>query len=96
MTNKEKQFVLQDQRCWLCQRKTMISQMTIAHLTPKSHGGIIGDDWSGAVLMHPDCNSAMKCLHAGSLRFQKWIKRVVKHGSLHHFIRRETFVHNAT
>ena len=46
--------------------------------------------------MHAHCNANMKCLTAGSIRFQKWIKRVVKHGKFHPFIRRETFVHNPT
>ena len=96
MSKFDDQYKIQGGRCWLCQAFTLPQNLNRAHLTPKSHGGTIGDDWSGAVLMHPECNSNMKCLHAGSLRFQKWIKRVLKHGSTHPFIRRETFIHNAT
>jgi len=95
MSNKEKQFALQDERCWICQRKTLFSQMTTAHLVPKSHGGTVNDDWSGAVLAHRTCNASMKCLTAGSLRFNRWITRVVKHGAIHPFIRRETFVNSS-
>jgi hypothetical protein len=96
MSEFDRQYRLQAGRCWLCQRFTLPQNLTRAHLMPKSHGGTIGDDWSGAVLMHETCNRAMRCLHAGSTRFEKWIRRVVKHGATHPFIRRETFQHNPT
>lgn len=88
-------YRLQGGRCWLCQAWTLPQNLTRAHLVPRAHGGTIGEDWSGAVLMHESCNAAMGCLHVGSTRFEKWIKRVVKHGYRDRF-RRDAFVHNAT
>lgn len=96
MSRYDDQYRLQDGRCWLCQAFTLPDNLTRAHLVPRSHGGRIGENWSGAVLMHASCNVAMGCLHAGSYRFQKWIKRVVRTGAVFRFTRRETLVHNAT
>jgi hypothetical protein len=40
-------------------------------------------------------NAARSALTIGSLRFGKWLRRVLR-GDIRPFIRRETFVHNPT
>jgi hypothetical protein len=73
----DSQYKLQGGRCFLCGVFTLPQNLNRAHLVPRSHGGTIGDDWSGVVLAHPACNSAMRCFHAGSTRFLRWLRVVV-------------------
>ena len=70
-----------------------ISLMTRDHLIPTAHGG--SADWTNIVLACHKCNEARATLHSSSIRHQKWLRRVLR-GRVHRFIRRETFVHNAT
>jgi hypothetical protein len=77
MSHFDTQYLRQGGRCFLCGVFTLPQNLNRAHLIPRAHGGIIGDDWQGVVLAHPACNSAMRCFHAGSTRFLRWIKGVV-------------------
>jgi len=88
----ENQYRLQAGRCWLCQAFTLPQNLTRAHLVPRSRGGTIGADYAGAVLMHRECNRNMGAMTAGSDRFTRWIRQVIKHGRNWPFIRRDAIV----
>ena len=89
----ERQYFLQNGRCFWCQLFTLPSQLTRDHVTPKADGG--SNDWGNLILVHKKCNEARSKLVIGSIRFDKWLRKVMR-GQIYKFVRRETFVHNAT
>ena len=93
MSNFDKQFLLQGGRCFWCQRLIPVALMTRDHIQPRAHGG--GDDWGNIVLACARCNESKSALHVGSIRFEKWIRKVMR-GEIYRFVRRETFKHNPT
>ena len=94
MSKFDAQYKQQGGRCFWCQQLTPVSKMTRDHLHPKKHGQRAkhGGDW---ILACEICNTARGALTIGSLRFTKWLRRVMR-GDVRPFLRRETFVHNPT
>ena len=93
MSNFDKQYAAQGGRCFWCQHLVPVAAMTRDHIEPKIHGG--ANDWSNIVLACAKCNEAKSALHVGSIRFAKWLRKVMR-GEVYRFVRRETFKHNAT
>ena len=90
--NFDRQFLLQGGRCFWHGALVPIELMTRDHIKPRAHGG--KDDWSNIVLACQKCNEAKSALHVGSIRFERWLKKVMR-GHIHKFIRRETFVNHS-
>ena len=90
----ENQLRRQGGRCFLCGCVLLQYWTTRDHLWPRrrqaraTHGGA----W---VLACEQCNAARGGLAIGSLRFTRWIKRVLR-GDVRPWHRRKTFTHNPT
>lgn len=95
MNNFDKQYQRQGGRCQWCQHLVPIAAMTREHIHPKIDGQRErnGSDY---VLACFGCNQGRAGLTIGSLRFERWLRRVINYGKNYRFIRRETFLHNAT
>lgn len=93
MSKFDAQYLLQNGRCFWCQLLTLPGQLTRDHVTPKADCG--SGDWGNLILAHAACNEARGKLVIGSIRFDKWLRKVML-GQIYKFVRRETFVHNAT
>ena len=95
MTKFDQQYRLQGGRCFWCQFLTPEVKMTRDHLHPRRGGqrARLGNDW---VLACEICNHARGALTIGSGRFNKWLKRVIKHEDVRPFRRHPQFIHNAT
>lgn len=93
MSKFDNQYRAQAGRCFWCSAFTLPQNLTRDHIVPSADGG--GNDWGNLVLAHRVCNEARGKLVIGSIRFEKWLKKVMR-GQIHRFIRRETFVHNPT
>ena len=98
MTKFDTQYTRQGGRCFWCQYLTPPAFMTRDHLHPRVHGQRrrLGGDW---VLACEICNQSRGALTIGSIRFGKWLRRVVEHHDVRPFRRRDRapkFFHNAT
>lgn len=93
MSYFDQEYKLRGGRCFYCQRLVPVSLMTRDHILPKIHGG--HGDWSNLVLACAPCNEAKSGLHVGSIRFGKWLRRVMR-GEVYRFVRREKRKHNST
>ena len=83
----EEQYLSQGQRCFWCQRFTLPVNLTRDHLYPRIRG--LRRQHGGAyVLAHRACNMARNTLSIGSLRFEKWLRRVLR-GDVRRFYRRD-------
>jgi 5-methylcytosine-specific restriction endonuclease McrA len=81
---------LQGQRCQWCQRLIPAAKWTRDHIFPKK-AGARERFGSECVMACETCNRARSALTIGSIRFEKWLRRVLR-GDVRPFIRRETFV----
>lgn len=88
------QFQRQVGRCFWCQHLVPIQKMTRDHIHPKK-GGQRTRGGADYVLACEPCNRARSALTIGSIRFEKWLRRVMR-GDVRPFIRRDAFRHNAT
>lgn len=93
----DRQYKLQGGRCFWCQYLTPPDFMTRDHLHPRKRGqrARLGSDW---ILACEICNQARGALTIGSLRFTKWLRRVIEHQDVRPFRRRDKnlFIHNPT
>jgi 5-methylcytosine-specific restriction endonuclease McrA len=94
MSKFDTTYARQGGRCFWCQSLVPVAAMTRDHIHPRKGGQRTrnGGDW---ILACEKCNTARSALTIGSLRFTKWLRRVMR-GDIQTFQRRETFVHNAT
>ena len=71
------QWQRQGCRCYWCQALTLPENLTREHLYPKKNQqrNLFGGEW---VLAHNRCNLARGGLTLGSIRFNKWIRRVMR------------------
>lgn len=95
MSKFDDQYRQQGGRCFWCQYLTPASEMTRDHLHPKKGGQRtrLGGDW---VLACAVCNRARGALTIGSLRFERWLRRITLHDDVRPFVRRDAFLHNPT
>jgi|GEM_PF-5359522 len=83
----EAQYLAQGGRCHWCQAFTLPSNLTRDHLWPRRRMArqLYGGAW---VLAHERCNRARGALSIGSIRFTKWLRRVMRH-DIRPFIRKD-------
>jgi len=90
MSRFDRQYSLQAGRCFWCQLFTLPQNLTREHIyvrrnnQRRMHG-------SGYVLAHAACNSARAGLTIGSIRFCKWLRRVMR-GDIRRFERRDKMI----
>jgi len=94
MTRFDQQYQRQGGRCFWHGALVPMELMTRDHLHPRKNGQrrLFGNDY---VLSCRECNAARSALTIGSLRFTKWLRRVLR-GDIRRFTRRAAFSHNAT
>lgn len=88
------QYLRQGGRCFWHGALVPIELMTRDHIYVRKGGQRErgGNDW---ILCCAKCNECRSALTIGSLRFDKWIRRVLR-GDIRRFTRRDSFFHNAT
>ena len=92
--NFDKQYARQGGRCFWHGALVPVAAMTRDHIHPRK-GGQRERGGSDYVLACAKCNHSRAALTIGSIRFEKWLRRVMR-GDIRPFIRRDAFKHNAT
>lgn len=90
----DEQYLRQGGRCFWHGAIVPVSLMTRDHIHPRK-GGSRERGGGDYILACENCNRARSALTIGSLRFTKWLRRVLR-GDVRSFTRRDAFVHNAT
>lgn len=81
-------YARQGGRCHWCGAFTLPQNLTREHLFPRRNGqrSRFGGAW---VLAHEQCNRSRGALTIGSLRFDKWLRRVLWRNDIRPFERRD-------
>jgi 5-methylcytosine-specific restriction endonuclease McrA len=87
MNNFDQQYQIQGGRCFWHGALVPVELMTRDHIHPR-RGGRRERGGGDYVLACERCNRARSALTIGSLRFSKWLRRVLR-GDIRPFIRRD-------
>jgi hypothetical protein len=82
------QYQRQGGRCHWCQHLIPVALITRDHIHPKRNGQRQRGGHA-YVLACANCNTARDCLTIGSIRFAKWLRRVMR-GDVRRFYRKRT------
>lgn len=94
MTKFDSQYLRQGGRCFWHGALVPIELMTRDHIHPKK-GGQRTRGGNEYILACEKCNQARSALTIGSIRFEKWLRRVLR-GDIRNYKRPEKFIHNPT
>ena len=93
MSKFDDQYARQGGRCFWHGALVPVSAMTRDHIHPRK-GGQRESGGGDYILACAKCNKARSAMTIGSIRFEKWLRRVLR-GDIRTFIRRDAFKRRA-